>query len=74
MSFKEQKTIKIILEECGKVEERCEGYKKELVNLVTDIIEEEKIHKVQHTHIQQKINDKLEVSGHFLAERKEGKT
>lgn len=74
MSFKEQKTIKIILEECQKIEERCEGYKKELVSLVTDIIEEERIHKVQATYIQQKINDKLNASGCFLAEKSEGKT
>jgi hypothetical protein len=68
MPLNERKIISIILDECQKIEERCEGYRKELVEVVTDIITTEHQHHVQGTNIQQKISDKCNATGQFLAE------
>jgi ribosomal protein L4 len=69
MPLNERKIINIILEECKTVEERCEGYQEELVDVVTDIITAERQHRVQGTNIQKKINDMCNATGRFLAER-----
>jgi len=68
MPLNERKIISIILEECKNIEERCEGYREELVEVITDIITAERQHRVQGTNIQQKINDKCNAAGRFLAE------
>lgn len=70
MAHNERKIINIILEECKTVEERCEGYQEELVDVITDIITAERQHRVQGTNIQQKINDKCNAAGRLLTERR----
>jgi len=70
MPLNERKIINIILDECQKIEERCEGYREELVEVVTDIITAERQHRVQGTNIQQKVNDKCNTAGRFLAEKR----
>jgi hypothetical protein len=70
MPLNERKIISIILDECQRIEERCDGYRKELVEVVTDIIIAEQQHHVQGTNIQQKINDKCNATGRFLAEKR----
>lgn len=70
MPLNERKIINIILEECKTVEERCEGYREELIEVITDIITTERQHRVQGTNIQQRINDKCNTAGRFLAERR----
>ena len=68
MPLNERKIIRIILEECQNVEERCAGYKEELIEVVTEIITAERQHRVQGTNIQQKINDKCNSAARFLTE------
>lgn len=70
MPLNERKVIGIILDECKTIEERCEGYRNELVEVVADIITAERQHRVQGTNIQQRINDKCNATGRFLAERR----
>ncbi len=70
MPLNERKIITIILDECQKIEERCDGYREELVDVVTDIITAERQHRVQGTNIQQKVNDKCNTAGRFLAEKR----
>ncbi len=70
MPLNERKIITIILDECQTIEERCDGYREELVEVVTDIITAERQHRVQGTNIQQKINDKCNSVGRFLAEKR----
>lgn len=69
MPLNEKKIIAILLAETALIEERCEGYREELVNAVTDILEYERQHRVHGTNIQQKISDKCSASGRYLAER-----
>ncbi len=68
MPLNEKKVINLILDECNNIEERCKGYRKELVNVITEILTAERQHRVQGTNIQQKINDKCNATGRFLAE------
>ena len=70
MPLNEQKIIKIILDECNTIEERCEGYREELMDTIVDIITAERQHLVQGTTIQQKVNDKCNAAGLFLAEKR----
>ena len=74
MPLSEQKIIKIIFEECNNIEERCKGYKKELIEVVADIITAERQHRVQATNIQQKISDKCNATGRFLADKRASNT
>ncbi len=75
MPLNDRKIIEIILEECETIEERCAGYREELVNVIIDVITAERQHRVQGTNIQQKIDDKFNAAGRFLAkEQGRGKT
>lgn len=72
MPLNERKITSIILDECEAIEERCRGYKEELVKTITEIITAERQHLVKGTNIQQKINDKCNTTGRFLAENQVG--
>jgi len=67
MPLNDKKIISIILEQCADVEERCEGYREEIVDVISDIIEYERQHRVQGTNIQKKINDKCNAAAHYLS-------
>ena len=67
MPLNERKIMTTILEECESIEERCDGYKEELVETIIDIIKAERQHREQATNILQKINDKCNAAGEFLA-------
>lgn len=70
MSFNEEKIREIMHQECEKIEERCEGYREELVKVINDIIVAERQHRVQATTIQKKINDRLNSAGQFLMDKR----
>ena len=70
MPLNDQKIISILLEECEGIEERCDGYKEELRDVLIDILQYEREHITSGTHIQKKINDKCNAAGHFLAEKR----
>ena len=67
MPLNELKIITIILDECESIEERCNGYREELVETITEILALERQHRVQPTNIQQKVSDKCNAAGNFLA-------
>ena len=67
MPLNEKKIISIILQECKDVEERCDGYREELLDTVSDILEYERQHRIHGTNIQQKINDKCNTAGKYLS-------
>lgn len=71
MPLNDKKIISIILKEATTVEERCTGYREEVINTIAEIIEYERQHRVQGTNIQQKINDKCNTVGRFLAEQRD---
>ena len=70
MPLNDRKIISIILEQCAEIEERCDGYSEEILEVVTDILELERGHRVSATNIQKKINDKCNAVARFLAEQR----
>ena len=67
MPLNNRKIISIILEECDGIEERCPDYRKAIIDVISDILEYERGHRVSATNIQKKINDKCNAAGQFLA-------
>lgn len=68
MPLNQRKIVEIILQELEHVEEECPRYREEIQDVLVDIIEYERLHRVQGTNIQVKINDKINAAGRFLAE------
>lgn len=70
MPLNDRKIISIVLEECNRTEERCKGYRGELIATISDILHYERQHRVQGTNIQQKITDKCNATARFLSEKR----
>ena len=66
MPVNNKKIISIILEQCDSVEERCEGYREEIAQVVAEILEYERNHRESRTDIQKKINSKFNATAQFL--------
>lgn len=66
MPLNDKKIISIILEQCGGIEERCEGYREEIIEVISEILEYERGHRVSATNIQKKINDKCNAAARVL--------
>lgn len=73
MPLNERKIVEIILQECNRLPERCEGYREELLSSISDIVQAERQHRVQGTNIQQKVSDKVNAAGSYLS-RKRGES
>lgn len=67
MPLNDRRIISIILEQCGGIEERCDGYRGEVVNVISEILEYERGHRISATNIQKKINEKCNATARFLA-------
>lgn len=67
MPLNDRKIISIILKECAGLDERCNGYRDELIDVIAEILEYERSHRVSATNIQKKINDKCNATARFLA-------
>ena len=70
MPLNDRKIISIILEQCEGIDERCDSYREEIINVISDILEYERSHRVSATNIQQKINDKCNAAARFLVEQR----
>lgn len=69
MPLNEKKIISIILQQSTDIEERCHGYKEEIIEVIAEILRYERGHRVSATNIQKKINDKFDAAARFLAEQ-----
>ena len=69
MPLNDKKIISIILEQCAEIDERCDGYREEIIEVISDILEYERGHRVSATNIQKKINDKCNAAARFLVEQ-----
>lgn len=70
MPLNNKKIISIILDQASEIDERCDGYKKELINAISDILLYEREHRISATSIQKKINEKCNATAHFLVEQR----
>lgn len=69
MPLNDRKIISIILEQCAGIEERCHGYREEIIDVISDILDYERGHRVSATDIQKKINAKCNAAARFLVTR-----
>ena len=67
MSYNKQKMVNLILNECESIEERCDGYRKAVLDAIVDILNAEKEHQAQKTTIQKHVNRACHKAGDFLA-------
>ena len=67
MPLKSRKIVSVILEQCAGIDERCKGYREEIIEVISEILEYERGHRVSATNIQKKINDKCNAAARFLA-------
>jgi len=74
MPLNNKKIISIILEQCNSIEERCVGYRDEMIRVIAEILEYEYKHRVSRTNIQKKINDKCNAAAQFLASQRSEST
>jgi hypothetical protein len=70
MPLNDRKIISIILEQCSDIEERCDGYQEEIIDVISDILEYERGHRVAATNIQKKINDKCNSAARYLTQQR----
>ena len=74
MPLNDKKIISIIFEQCGEIDERCKGYREEIIEVISDILTYERGHRVSATNIQKQINDKCNATAHFLVEQSRKET
>ena len=70
MPLNDRKIISIILQECKEIEERCNGYREEIIEVISEILQYERSHRVSATNIQKKINDKCNSTARFLTKQR----
>lgn len=72
MPQEKNKVVQILIEESVNIEERCDGYREELIQTVGDILQYERDHQNSGngTQIQKNINDKCNAFGGFLHSRR----
>ena len=71
MSFNKEKMVTLILNECESIEERCAGYRQEILNAIVEILDAEREHKAQGTNIQKQIDQDCDAVGKFLYENRD---
>jgi len=70
MPRNDKKVIAMISQQVNSIEERCEGYRSEIMDTIADILEFEREHQIKQSNIQQKINDKCDAAANFLVDRR----
>ena len=74
MSYNKKKMVKLILNECESIEERCEDYKQKILDAIVEILNAEREHQIQRTQIQQQVNSACYTAGDFLARHQDTDT
>lgn len=71
MSYNKEKIVKLILNESESIEERCDGYRKKVLDAIVEILNAEREHKAQRTSIQKQVNAACYAAGDFLAKKRD---
>lgn len=69
MPMNSGKVLEILLEEVDATDEQCAGYREQLRETVAEIMMVERENIIQRTTIQQKVDDRCEVAGRWLADQ-----
>ena len=67
MPLNDLKVVRIVLEEVETLDERCDGYREEIKSAMADILTAERVHRTRGTNIQQRVSDKCNATGEWLA-------
>ena len=67
MPLSDLKVVRIVLEEVDTLDERCDGYREEIQLAIADIMRAEREHRTKGTNIQQRVSDKCNATGEWLA-------
>ena len=70
MALNQHKLVSIIMDEADKLPERCQGYRKEVIETLCEIITLERQHRREGIYIKQKITDKCNTLGRFLSDNR----
>ena len=70
MPLNDRMVVELIMRQEQEIEERYEGYRTDLLNLVAEVMEMERLHGVQHTNIKQQIGDRCSAVGSLLAQHR----
>ena len=57
MSYKDEKIVRVLLDEVKNIEERCPGYHEEMTEALAEVIQKERAHLFQKTNIAVEIGD-----------------
>ncbi|MXV77780.1 hypothetical protein F4083_12980 [Candidatus Poribacteria bacterium] len=63
--------ITLILNESESIEERCDGYRKKILDAIVEILNAEKEHNVQRTKIQKEVDATCYAAGDYLARKQD---
>ena len=66
MAYNDTKILQVLKDELSEVEDRCDGYKRELLHLLAEVLNLERDHMIARTNIVQKIADEVNTVGMFL--------
>ena len=64
-----RRVLEIILEESGAVDERYDGYRKDLTEVVAEIVNIERQHRLLSRNVKKEIADQINTLGGDLAEK-----
>jgi hypothetical protein len=59
VAYNDQKIVNILLKQCESLEERCPGYRKEMLSLVAEVLNLEREHALARTNVAQRIGDQV---------------
>ena len=69
-----QRVVRILMEESSRLPEQYRGYRKDMLDLLTDILALERQHLWQDIRIQKQIVDRIEAAGEFLRRKQKPAT
>lgn len=69
MAYKDEKIVRVLLDEASNVEERCEGYRDELTEALAEIVQKERAHLFKKGNIVVDIADIVGRVGTFVEMR-----
>lgn len=72
MAYNDKKILQVLLDECNKVPERCEGYRGDMVHLLGEILTLERENAIARINIVKKIADQVNTTGMELYKNSPG--
>lgn len=66
MAYNDKKILGVLLGELKTIDERCEGYREELGQLLGDVLQAEREHAIARTNVVKKIGDQVNTVAMWL--------